>query len=145
MAIHLYTATRVTTDVEAEFSQRILLPNDVIVETKDGDMLYLDPNYNSALTLLHEDYQQDGVPVPIGTDSVHVYVLSPADLIVSIIARLNGPDKSDIAAMIARFDIPAVEIENRAEEALARCIGNVDDPRVNLREVLQLAKEPATH
>jgi hypothetical protein len=143
MAIHLYTAARVTTDVDAEFSKRILLPNDLIVETKDGDMLYLDPNYNSTFALLHEDYQQDAVPVPIGTDLIHVYVLSPVDLIVSKIARLNGPDKSDIAAIIAKFGISAVEIERRAEEALAGYVGNVDYLRMNLREVLQLAKELA--
>ena len=37
MATHLYTAARVTTDVDAEFSKRILLPSDLIVETKDGN------------------------------------------------------------------------------------------------------------
>jgi hypothetical protein len=141
MAIHLYTAARVTTDVDAEFSKRILLPNDLIVETKDGDMLYLDPNYNSSFALLHEDYQQDAVSVPIGTDLVHVYVLSPVDLIVSKIARLNGPDKSDIAAMIAKFGISPEEIERRAEQALAGYVGNVDYLRMNLRDVLRLAKE----
>lgn len=143
MAIHLYTAARVTTDVDAEFSKRILLPNDLVVETKDGDMLYLDPNYNSSFALLHEDYQQDAVSVPIGTDFVHVYVLSPVDLIVSKIARLSGPDKSDIAAVIAKFGIAADEIERRAEEAMGRYVGNADYLRMNLREVLQLAKELA--
>ena len=31
MATHLYTQDRVTTDVDAEFSKRILLPRDVVV------------------------------------------------------------------------------------------------------------------
>jgi hypothetical protein len=140
MAIHLYTAARVTIDVDVGFSKRILLPNDLIVETKDGDMLYLDPNYNRTFALLHENYQQDAIPVPIGTGLIHVYVLSPIDLIVSKIARFNGPDKSDIAAIIAKFGISAQDIERRAEDALAGYVGNVDFLRMNLREVLRMAE-----
>lgn len=143
MATHLYTAARVTTDVDAEFSKRILLPSDLIVETKDGNMLYMDPNYNSSFALLHEDYLKDAVPVPVGTDLVHVYVLSPVDLIVSKIARFSGPDAGDIASIISRFHIPAEEIEKRAEEALAGYIGNVDYLRMNLRDVLKMAERLA--
>ena len=38
MAVHLYTASRVTTDVDAEFGARVLIPNDLIVEVtlEDG-------------------------------------------------------------------------------------------------------------
>lgn len=38
MAVHLYTANRVTTDVDAEFSGRVHLPNDLMVEVtlEDG-------------------------------------------------------------------------------------------------------------
>jgi hypothetical protein len=143
MATHLYTAARVTTDVDAEFSKRILLPSDLLVETKDGNMLYLDSNYNSSFALMHEDYQQDALPVPIGTDLIHVFVLSPLDLIVSKIARLNGPDKGDIAGIISKFHISAALIEKRAEEALGGYVGNVDYLRMNLREVLDLAKQLA--
>jgi hypothetical protein len=32
MAAHLYTASRVTADVDAEFGARIFLPNDLMVE-----------------------------------------------------------------------------------------------------------------
>ena len=143
MAIHLYTAARVTTDVDAEFSKRILLPNDLIVETKDGQMLYLDSNYNSTFALMHEDYQQDAVPVPIGTDLVNVFVLSPVDLVVSKIARLNGPDKTDIEAIISRFHISVEEIQKRAEEALSGYVGNTDYLRMNLNDVLNMARELA--
>lgn len=143
MATHLYTAARVTTDVDAEFSKRILLPSDLVVETKDGNLLYLDPTYNSTFALMHENYLEDAVPVPIGTDLVHVYVLSPVDLIISKIARFSGPDAEDIAGIISRFHIPAKEIEKRAEEALAGYVGNADYLRMNLREVLKIAKRLA--
>jgi hypothetical protein len=44
MATHSYTGARVTTDVYAEFSMRILLPSERIVETQGGNTLYLDSN-----------------------------------------------------------------------------------------------------
>jgi hypothetical protein len=140
MAIHLYTAARVTTDVDAEFSKRILLPSDLIVETKNGDMLYLDASYNSSFALMHEDYLQDAVPVPVGTDLVHVFVLSPLDLVISKIARYSGPDATDIEEIISRFQIPAAEIERRAEEALGGYVGNSNYLRMNLRDVLATAE-----
>ena len=46
MAVHLYTATRVTTDVDAEFGGRVFLPKDLMVEVtlEDGtqQVVYLD-------------------------------------------------------------------------------------------------------
>lgn len=140
MAVHLYTGARVTTDVDAEFSKRILLPSDLVVETKDGDMLYLDQSYNSTFALMHEDYLDDAIPVPIGTELIHVYVLSPVDLVVSKISRFSGPDVEDIAGLIAKFHLSAAAIEQRAEEALGGYVGNVAYLRMNLRAVLQMAQ-----
>jgi hypothetical protein len=139
MAIHLYTAARVTTDVDAEFSKRILLPPDLIVETKHGDMLYLDPSYNSSFALMHKDYLQDAVPVLVGTEPVDVSFFHPPDLIISKIARYSGPDAQDIAEIIARFRIPSADIKQRAEEALIGYVGNTDYLRMNLRDVLGTA------
>jgi len=84
MAVHLYTANRVTTDVDAEFGGRVLLPNDLMVEVtlEDGtpQVVYLDTNYNSTFALLHEDYLDDAVPVDLGVEQIRVHVLSPVDL-----------------------------------------------------------------
>lgn len=64
MAVHLYTANRVTTDVDAEFGGRVHLPKDLMVEVtlEDGtqQIVYLDTNYNSTFALMHEDYLNDG-------------------------------------------------------------------------------------
>jgi hypothetical protein len=139
MAVHLYTAERVTTDVDAEFSKRILLPADLIIETRDGRMLYLDPSYNSTFALLHEDYLDDALPVPIGTDLIQVYVLNPIDLVISKIARYAGPDVQDITDLIAKFHLGADDIGARAEEALGGYVGNADYLRMNLRSVLEVA------
>lgn len=139
MAAHLYTGARVTTDVDAEFSKRILLPADLIVETAGGTMLYIDPNYNSTFALMHEDYLEDALPVPIGTELIQVYVLSPVDLVVSKIARYAETDAEDIASIIATFNLSGTEIEQRAEDALGGYVGNADYLRMNLRDVLKLA------
>jgi len=144
MATHLYTAYRGTTDVDAEFSKRILLPRDLAVETKEGKLLYLDATYNSTFSLMHEAYLDDAIRAPLGTEHIEVYVLSPVDLIVSKIARYNGPDPEDIENLITHFRITAQEIETRAEEALAAYVGNVDNLRMNLHEVLDKARKHAS-
>ena len=95
---------------------------------------------NCSKNAWHEDCLQDAVPVPIGTELVHVYVLNPLDLIVSKIARYAGPDAQDIAEIISRFQIPPADIRQRAEEALTACVGNSDYLRMNLRDVLATAE-----
>ncbi len=146
MAMHLYTGGRVTSDVDAEFSKRIMLPRDLLVETRAGNMLYLDPTYNSTFALMHEDYLKDAMRVPIGTEHIEVYVLSPIDLIVSKIARYNGPDPEDIETLIERLDISAEQIEARALHAMSGYVGNLEYLRMNLRDVLKKArKQRALH
>ncbi len=140
MAFHLYTASRVTTDVDAEFSKKILLPQNLLVETGHGNLLYLDTNYNSSFALMHEDYLSDAIQVPIGTELIKVFVLSPVDLIISKIARYSGPDVSDISEMIRTFGISASAIEERAEHALQSYVGNAEYLRMNLRDVLKKAR-----
>lgn len=70
MAVHLYSAKRVTSDVDAEFGARILLPTDLVVDVtlEDGahQSLYIDTNYNPSFALLHEDYPDDAIPVDLG-------------------------------------------------------------------------------
>jgi hypothetical protein len=143
MATHLYTASRVTADVDAEFSKRFLVPADLLVETAEGNMLYLDASYNSTFALMHEDYLSDAIKVPMGSDHIEVYVLSPVDLIVSKIARLSGPDLGDIQSLIWSMCITAEEIEKRATEALSGYVGNMSTVKMNLADVLKIAQEYA--
>ena len=141
MATHLYTGGRVTSDVDAEFSKRIMLPRDLLVETRAGNMLYLNATYNSNFALMHEDYLKDAMRVPIGTKHIEVYVLSPVDLIVSKIARYKAPDPEDIETLIERLNIPAEEIEARALHAMSGYVGNLDYLRMNLRDVIEKARK----
>lgn len=145
MAIHLYTATRVTTDVDAEFKGRIFLPNDLMVEValEDGtqQIVYFDSNYNSSFALMHEDYQDDSIPVDLGLEKIRVHVLSPVDLAVSKIARFADNDKEDIAALVRLGLTNADQIEQRATSALEGYVGGLAMLKVNLRDAVALARE----
>ncbi len=144
MAIHLYTASRVTSDVDAEFGCRIILPNDLMVEVilEDGSaqLVYFDTNYNSSFALMHEDYLDDAIPVDLGVDQMCVYVLSPVDLAVSKIARFAENDKEDIASLVRLGLTTPEEIEHRANEALAGYVGGQSLLRVNILDAISLAR-----
>lgn len=145
MAVHLYTASRVTSDVDAEFGGRVYLPNDLMVEVtlEDGtpQVVYLDTNYNPTFALLHEDYLDDSIPLDLGVDQIRVHVLSPVDLAVSKIARFADNDKEDIAALVRLGLTSADEIERRATSALAGYIGGQAMLKLNLRDAIVLARE----
>lgn len=145
MAVHLYTANRVTTDVDAEFGGRVYLPSDLVVEVtlEDGtqQVVYLDTNYNSTFALMHEDYLDDAIPVDLGVDKIRLHVLSPVDLAVSKIARFADNDKEDIAALVRLGLTTADEIEKRATSALAGYVGGQAMLRLNLRDAVTLARQ----
>jgi len=145
MAVHLYTANRITTDVDAEFSGRVIIPNDLMVEItlEDGSpqLIYLDTNYNSTFALMHEDYQDDAIPVDLGLEHIQVRVLSPVDLAVSKIARLADNDREDIQALVRLGLTTANEIEQRAKSALQGYIGGQAMLMVNLRDALVIARD----
>ncbi|CAG9183915.1 hypothetical protein LMG32289_05461 [Cupriavidus pampae] len=157
MAVHLYTANRVTTDVDAEFGGRVLLPSDLVVELtrEDGtpQVMYFDTNYNSTFALMHEDYQDDAIPADLGLTHLQLYVLSPVDLAVSKIARLADNDKDDIAALVRLGLTSADAIEARATSALAGFVGGQAMLRLNLRDAVAIARQaeagttptPASH
>ncbi|CAE6795183.1 hypothetical protein R70006_05039 [Paraburkholderia domus] len=145
MAVHLYTANRVTADVDAEYGGRIMIPNDLMVEVKleDGttQLIYLDTNYNSTFALLHEDYLQDSIPVDLGLEHIRVHVLSPVDLAVSKIARLAPNDREDICSLVRLGLTTADEIERRANDALAGFVGGQQMLALNVRDAVLLARD----
>lgn len=149
MAVHLYTAARVTTDVDAEFRGRIFLPNDLMVEVtlEDGtpQVIYLDTNYNSSFALMHEDYLDDAIPVDLDVEPIRVHVLSPVDLAVSKIARFADNDKEDIAALVRLGLTSADAIEHRANSALSGYIGGQALLKLNLRDAIALARATERH
>jgi hypothetical protein len=145
MAVYLYTASRVTTDVDAEFGQRVFIPSDLIVEVtlEDGtrESVYFDTNYNSTFALMHEDYLDDAIALDLGVEQIRLHVLSPLDLAVSKIARLADNDKEDIAALVRLGLTTSSDIEQRATSALGGYVGGQAMLRLNIRDAVALARQ----
>lgn len=143
VAVNFYCGARVTLDIDASFSARIMLPDDLVVPYTgpDGKVLsvHLDRNYNSTFALMHEDFEDDAVAVQgseFTSKNVKLFLLSPVDLAVSKIARLEGPDREDIAELARAGLIHPKAVSERAREAMANYVGNTARLESNLKEAL---------
>ena len=152
-ALHLLTGDRVTEDIDATFSKRILLSDDIEVSYRDADgrarLMYLDRNYNDTLGLLHEDAYKDSRPVNIpGVDKnlIDVRVLSPVDLAVTKVARFTDQDRDDILLLAKKGLVDSGSLRKRAQEALAGYVGDTNAVRVSIDVASRLieAARPTT-
>jgi hypothetical protein len=144
-AVHFYTGARTTGDVDAVFSKRLLLPDDLDVNYVDAKgqarLLYFDRQYNDTLGLMHEDAQDDSVPVHIlGVDPklLAVRLLQPVDLAVSKIGRFEEHDQRDIESLAREGLISVAAVRQRVEEALDGYVGNISGVRVSIELACQL-------
>ena len=138
-ALHFHTRARVTEDVDATFSKRVLFNENIEVSYRDPDgrarLLYLDRNYNDTLGLLHEDAYLDSQPVKIpGVDKklIDVRILSPVDLAVSKVSRFADQDREDIVLLAKAGLIDSASLRKRAEEALIGYVGNIAPVRTSI-------------
>lgn len=138
MAVHLYTGFRQTGDIDVEFSTRILIPGNLVAKVQFGDqweLLHFDTAFNPMFGLMHEDYQEDALNVPLNLKFLNLYVLSPVDLAVSKLARFADNDQEDILTLIQQGLTSLAEIQQRAHEALAGYVGNPAPLLGNLRDL----------
>ena len=152
-ALYLLTGVRVSEDIDAAFSRRLVLAEDVEVSYRDADgrgrLLYLDRNYNDTLGLLHEDAHADSLPVTIpGIEAsrpptVEVRILSPLDLAVTKIARFSEQDRADIELLAREGLIDAKSLRRRAEEALQGYVGALDSVRTSIALACRLVEAAA--
>lgn len=144
LGVYLYTGARPSTDVDAEFAGRVLVPSDLVVdvtlESGERQVLYFDTNYNPMFALLHEDYQIDSIPVDLGESPLRVRVLAPVDLAVSKISRFQDHDREDIAALVRCGLVTADEIDERARDALTGYVGAPGTVSRNIRDAVELAR-----
>ena len=132
-AMHFYTGERMSNDVDAVFSKRIVLPSDLEVTYQDPDgaarLLYFDRQYNDNLALMHEDAHDDSVPLTLkGVDAsvLDVRLLSPLDLAVSKISRFSSQDRDDITTLAKHGLIKSAALRRRSEQAMENYVGNLD-------------------
>ncbi|MGA8054038.1 MAG: DUF6036 family nucleotidyltransferase [Burkholderiales bacterium] len=146
-AIHCYTGARTTEDIDAVFSTRVLLPDDLEVYYVNAQgeprLLYFDRQYNDTLGLLHEDAQQDSIPLTIpGVDArvLEVRALSPVDLAISKIGRFADLDRGDIATLARHGLITERLVRRRTEGALSHYVGNTERAHTSLELACQLIR-----
>lgn len=132
-AVHFYTGGRISIDIDAAFSHRIVFPDDLEVSyiAPDGapKLLYLDRQFNDTFALVHEDAFRDSVSLElseIDSKVLDVRLLSALDLAVSKISRFSEIDRYDIAALAERGLIDSNALRIRAEEAMKNYVGNLD-------------------
>jgi hypothetical protein len=131
-ALHLYTGSRVSKEIDAKVMARFIPPDDLEVSYRDADgharLLYFDTQHNDAYGLLHEDAYDDAVKIELpGIDRsrLDLRLLSPIDLAVSKLARYEIHDQDDIRALARAGLIDAASVRRRAEQALPGCVGDV--------------------
>ena len=149
-AMHLLTGERVSEDIDAVFSRRVALPENLEVAYRDADgaarLLYFDRQYNDTLGLLHEDAHDNSVPLSLeGIDPriIDVRLLSPLDLAVSKIGRLSDQDREDIALLVRRGLVRPAKLRKRAEEAAAAYVGDLDRLRNSIDIASRIAGDAA--
>ena len=138
-ALHLRTGARMSEDIDAVFSRRVVLKDDLQVSYRGPDgrarVLYLDRNYNDTLGLMHEDAYEDAEPLELaGSDArvVEVRVLSPVDLAVSKLFRFGDADREDLEVLAREKLIDADTLRKRAEEALKGYVGDLAAVRTSI-------------
>lgn len=150
-ALHFYTGARISRDIDATFSHRIVLPDDLEVAYRDTDgaarLLYFDRQYNDSFALMHEDAHEDSVPLTLkGIDAsvLDIRLLSALDLAISKLSRYSNQDADDIKILAKHGLIRAAPLRRRAEEAVKGYIGNIDSIRTSIelacRAIMEIAE-----
>ena len=147
-AQHFYTAARVSADIDATLSKKVLLPDDLDVPYADADgttrVLYYDRQYNDTFALIHESADDDSRPLALpGIDAaiLDVRLFSPVDLAVSKISRFAEYDQEDIAALARCGLIDAESVRHRADEALAGYVGEQRRVKTSIRLACELIEK----
>ena len=139
-AHHLYTGERVSGDIDAALSRRVL-PGELrefVYRDEQGASrhLYFDTQYNESFALLHEEAHADSIPLRLpGIDPalLDVRLLSPTDLAVSKLARFAEHDRADIVSLARAGLITPEGVRRRAEEALSgMVVGSMTGLQVSL-------------
>jgi hypothetical protein len=144
-ALHFHTGARVSIDVDAAFSHRIALPENLRVSYEDDDgsarLLYFDHQYNDTLGLMHEDAYEDSVPLAlpdINRRILDVRLLAPVDLAISKLGRYSEQDRADILSLAKKRLLTSASLSKRAQEAIGGYVGDIRRLQGNIDDALRM-------
>ena len=145
-ALHFYTGSRVSKDIDARITARVLLdPQGLQVAYRGEDgharLLYFDTQYNDSFALLHEDAYDEALPIAVKgvrPRRLEVRLLTPLDLAVSKLSRFSEQDQEDIRALAREGLLDAKSLRHRAEEALPDYVGNLDRIKASINVACRL-------
>lgn len=110
---------RISYDVDAILSHRIVLPNlssELEINGKTRNVIF-NHNFNHSFFLKQENYRNRATEVAI-YDNFHVHVLAPVDLAIMKASRFVKRDIDDIELLIKNKLIDKIEFEYLVEYAL---------------------------
>jgi hypothetical protein len=138
-ALHLFTGERITEDVDATFSKKVLLNEDIEMSYRDPDgrarVMYLDRKGNGTAVLVHAQAYEDSKPIAVtGIDKelLEVRLLSPVDLAVSKLAPFADQDRKDVELLARKKLIDSRSLRQRATEALQGYGGDLTAVRTSI-------------
>ena len=150
-ALYFYTGDRISRDIDAAFSHRIVLPDNLAVSYSDADgaarLLYFDQQYNDSFALMHEDARDDSAPLKLENVDSHtldIRLLSALDLAVSKISRFSNQDRQDIISLAKHGLIDAGALRTRAEEAAGAYVGNLDSLQTSIKLTCRIVEDVET-
>lgn len=131
-AVHLYAASRVSSDLDVELSSVVVSTGDLLAAKEEAgyvlvqgspseepDLLELDLTYNTTLGPLHEDFDTRARLLEAKPGSpVAVLLPGPEDLALTKLARLTEADIADI--------LTVMEFPGASWDVLARLTADVE-------------------
>lgn len=138
-AVFLYTRSRVSKDVDAEFNARLIRPEVVVSYLDDEGVeqsLHLDRTYTNTLGVLHMDFQDRVTAAPFDVDGFSVRLLAPVDLAISKLARFAEHDVADIRSLIDAGLVDREEFDQLAHQAITYFVGDMRPVLANIQTVL---------
>lgn len=146
VAASLYRDLRTSRDVDAIFSHRVLLPQDIVVSYIDMEgtpqVLSWDSQYHPSIGLLHPNAENDAIFVAsLADDKIKLMVLTPTDLAVTKIGRFYENDRNDIIGLTKEGLLNAEAVKKRAEEALSYYVGDTRFLKYNIKDAVKYIQE----
>ena len=144
-AAHLYTGARLSNDIDAALSARVILRDDLRASYRGPDgrarLLYFDTQYNESFGLVHERAHDDARPVRLAAVDpaiLEVRALAPVDLAVSKLARYAAQDVEDIRALAQAGLVAPAAVRRRAREALGAYVGDTASVKTSIELACKL-------